>query len=73
MTLRANEASILYNAACAYCLLNKKAHALDVLRQAWEAGFRDPAWVRGDPDIALLHGDPEFERMYPEKPTSTRS
>jgi tetratricopeptide (TPR) repeat protein len=70
MTLRANEASILYNAACAYCLLNKKAPALDILRQAWEAGFRDPAWVRRDPELALLHGDPEFERMYPEKHTS---
>jgi serine/threonine protein kinase len=73
MTLRANEASILYNAACAYCLLNKKAPALDILRQAWEAGFRDSAWVRRDPELARLHGDPEFERMYPEKPPSTRS
>jgi TolB-like protein/Flp pilus assembly protein TadD len=73
MTLRANEASILYNAACGYCVLNKRAQALDTLRQAWEAGFRDPAWVRRDPELAPLHGDPEFERMYPEKPPSTRS
>ena len=67
ITLRANEASILYNAACAYCRLKRKAEALDSLRKSWEAGFHDAAWARRDTSLALLHGDPEFERMYPEK------
>jgi serine/threonine protein kinase/tetratricopeptide (TPR) repeat protein len=66
MTLRANEASILYNAACNYCLLKTKAEALDALKKAWEAGFKDAIWARRDPDLALLHGDPEFDRLYPE-------
>ncbi len=66
MTLRANEASILYNAACLYALLNRKPEALDALKKAWEAGFRDPNHVRRDPDLALLHGEAEFEQMYPE-------
>jgi non-specific serine/threonine protein kinase len=67
LTLRANEASILYNAACAYCGLQRKAQALDALRKAWEAGFRDSVWARRDPDLATLHGDPEFDRLYPDK------
>jgi serine/threonine protein kinase/Tfp pilus assembly protein PilF len=71
VTLRANEASILYNAACVYCGLNKKAEALDALRKAWEAGSKDAVWTRRDPDLLPLHGDPEFERLYPEKSTST--
>jgi serine/threonine protein kinase/Flp pilus assembly protein TadD len=66
VTLRANEASILYNAACVYCLLKKKPEALDALRRAWEAGSKDSVWARRDPDLAVLHGDPEFERLYPE-------
>jgi serine/threonine protein kinase/Tfp pilus assembly protein PilF len=70
VTLRANEASILYNAACVYCGLNKKAEALDALRRAWEAGSKDAVWARRDPDLAMLHGDPEFERLYPEKPAA---
>jgi serine/threonine protein kinase/Tfp pilus assembly protein PilF len=70
VTLRANEASILYNAACVYCGLNKKAEAMDALRKAWEAGSKDSVWTRRDPDLAPLHGDPEFERLYPEKPAS---
>jgi non-specific serine/threonine protein kinase len=67
ITLRANEASILYNAACAYCRLERKPEALDTLRKAWEAGFQDAVWARRDPELDLLHGDPEFERLYPEK------
>jgi tetratricopeptide (TPR) repeat protein len=67
ITLRANEASILYNAACTYTTLKKKAEALDALKKAWEAGFKDAVWARRDPDLAALHGEPEFERMYPEK------
>jgi non-specific serine/threonine protein kinase len=70
VTLRADESSILYNAACTYCRLNRKEEALAALRKAWEAGSRDPVWTRRDPDLTLLHGDPEFERLYPEKPAS---
>ena len=67
MVLRPNEARVLYNAACTFCLLDKKAEALEALRKAWSAGFKDADWARRDPDLALLHGDPEFERLYPEK------
>lgn len=71
VTLRANEASILYNAACVYCVLKKKSEALDTLRKAWEAGSKDTVWARRDPDLAMLHGDPDFERLYPaENPSS---
>ena len=70
MTLRANEASILYNAACVFCLLKKKLEAIDALRKAFDAGFKDPNWARRDPDMALLIGDPEFERMYPASETT---
>src|SRR5579862_1053745 len=62
ITLRANEASILYNAACNYCGLGRKAEALDALRKAWEEGFKDATWARRDSDLSLLHDDPEFER-----------
>jgi non-specific serine/threonine protein kinase len=70
VTLRAGEASILYNAACLYATLKRKQDAMDCLKKAWEAGFRDSSHARRDPDLALLHDDPEFDRMYPEKPAS---
>src|SRR6202453_4274552 len=70
VTLRADESSILYNAACTYCRLNRKVEALDALRKAWDAGSRDPVWTRRDPDLLLLHGDPEFDGLFPEKSAS---
>jgi len=70
MVLRPNEASVLYNAACTFCFMNKKAEAMEALGKAWRAGFKDVDWARRDPDLALLHGEPEFERLYPEKGTS---
>jgi len=70
VTLRANEASILYNAACLYCGLNRKSEAMDALRKSWEAGFRDAVWARRDPDLNILHDDPEFDRLFPEKHAS---
>ncbi|HMD42858.1 MAG TPA: protein kinase [Candidatus Acidoferrum sp.] len=70
MTLRANEASILYNAACTYCCLQKKSEALEALQKAWDAGFKDSIWARRDPDLALLREDPEFNRLYPASAAS---
>jgi non-specific serine/threonine protein kinase len=67
MTLRPNDSMVLYNAACTFCGLNRRAEALDALARAWQAGFRDADWTRRDPDLAILRGDPEFERLYPEK------
>jgi serine/threonine protein kinase/Tfp pilus assembly protein PilF len=66
MALRANDAMVLYNVACVFGQLGKKAEALDALRKASEAGWKDAAWARRDPDLAVLHGDPEFDKLYPE-------
>jgi non-specific serine/threonine protein kinase len=65
LVLRPNETTVLYNAACAYCMMKMKPEALDALAKAWESGFRDVSWARRDPDLQMLHGEPEFERMYP--------
>ena len=71
VALRPNEATVLYNAACTYALLKKKPEAVEALRKAWDAGFKDAVWARQDPELAFLHGDAEFERLYPERPAGT--
>jgi len=65
VALRSNEATVLYNAACVFCLLKRKREALEVLKKAWDAGFKDADWARRDPDLSILHGDPQFEQLYP--------
>ncbi len=65
MVLRPDEAMVHYNAACTFCVLDKKAEAMEAMAKAWKAGYRDPIWARRDPDLMLLHGMPEFDRLYP--------
>jgi tetratricopeptide (TPR) repeat protein len=66
MSLRPNDALVLYNIACTFCGLSKKDDAMNALRKAWESGFRDSDWARRDPDLAMLYDEPEFQRMYPQ-------
>jgi serine/threonine protein kinase len=63
--LRPDEAMVLYNAACAYCVMDKIPEAVDAIRKSWEAGYRDAVWTRRDPDLQKLHGHAEFDRLYP--------
>jgi len=65
MILRPDDTMILYNSACAFCDMNRLDDAMNAIKKAWEAGFRDAIWTRQDPDLQLLHGHPEFERLYP--------
>jgi non-specific serine/threonine protein kinase len=65
MALRPNEATVLYNLACTYCALKKKPEAMEAIRKAWQAGFREADWARRDPDLSLIHDEPEFQQLYP--------
>ena len=66
MQLRPNDAMVLYNAACVFCQIGKRAEAISAIGRACGAGYNDTAWARRDPDLTDLHGDPEFERLFPE-------
>ena len=62
--LRPHDSNILYNAACTYGVMKKKAEALSMLRRAKDAGYVNTDWIRRDPDLACLHGEPEFEKLF---------
>jgi len=62
--LRPHDSSILYNAACTYGVMKKKAEAIDLLKRAKAAGYQNLEWTRRDPDLACLHGEPEFEKVF---------
>ena len=63
VALRPGDGSTLYNAACTYGILQKRAEALDTLRRARDAGYSNLEWASRDPDLACLHDDPEFKRL----------
>jgi serine/threonine protein kinase/Flp pilus assembly protein TadD len=62
--LRPHDSNILYNAACTYGVMKRKAEAIEMLRRAKAAGYTNPDWIRRDPDLACLHGEPEFEKLF---------
>ena len=63
VALRPNDSNILYNAACAYALLQRKQDALVLLRRAKDAGFLNVDWTRRDPDLTCLFDEPEFRAI----------
>jgi serine/threonine protein kinase/Flp pilus assembly protein TadD len=63
VALRPGDAGTLYNAACTYGILGRKAEALETIKMAWAAGYRNVNWVAQDPDLVCLHDDPEFRKL----------
>src|SRR5229473_877927 len=63
VALRPNDSNTIYNAACTYGILKKKAEALSLLKRAKEIGYANMDWAARDPDLACLHDDPEFQAL----------
>jgi tetratricopeptide (TPR) repeat protein len=63
VALRPGDANTLYNAACTYGILARKAEALETLKKAFAAGYGDQNWAANDTDLVCLHGDPEFQKL----------
>jgi serine/threonine protein kinase/Flp pilus assembly protein TadD len=63
VALRPGDPNTLYNAACTYCVLGKKAEGLETLKKAFAAGYGNPNWAAQDADLECLHDDPEYWRL----------
>jgi TolB-like protein/Flp pilus assembly protein TadD len=63
VTLRPGDPSTLYNAACTYGVLGKKAEALETLKKAFAAGYSNRDWAGKDSDLDCLQDDPEFQKL----------
>jgi len=63
IALRPRDTNTLYNAACTYGVMGRKAEALDAVRRAVAAGYGNLDWMSKDPDLDCLHDDPEFRKL----------
>jgi non-specific serine/threonine protein kinase len=72
VALRPGDSNTLYNAACTYGILGRKAEALDTLKKAFAAGYGNPNWAANDSDLDCLHDEPEFQKLVgtSERPAS---
>src|ERR1700678_3911310 len=72
VALRPGDPSTLYNAACTYGALGKKAEALETLKKSFAAGYSNQNWAAKVADLDCLHDDPEFQKLVgaPARPAS---
>src|SRR5271163_4510824 len=63
VALRPNDGNTLYNAACTYGVLGRKAEALETLRKALKAGYGNLNWAARDADFECLHDNTEFRTL----------
>jgi TolB-like protein/cytochrome c-type biogenesis protein CcmH/NrfG len=63
VALRPGDSNTLYNAACTYGVLARRAEALETLKKAFTAGYGNPNWAANDSDLVCLHDDPEFRKL----------
>lgn len=59
----AEKAGDLYNAACAYSLMNESERALSYLQQAFENGYRDLVHMSYDTDMDNLRQSPRYKEL----------
>jgi adenylate cyclase len=58
-----DDAMLLYNVACTYCLLGKTDDAISCLERAVDKGFGHKEWVEHDPDLNALRANPRFQTI----------
>lgn len=60
------DADMIYNLACAHCVLGDFDSAAQALHRAFKAGFRDLEHMRHDPDLAALREHSTFKKILEE-------
>lgn len=63
VALRPGDPNTLYNAACTYGVLRRKAEALETVAKAFAAGYGNKVWAAKDNDLICLHDDPDFRKL----------
>jgi len=63
VALRPGDPNTLYNAACTYGVLGRKAEALETFKKAVESGYSNLNWAAKDTDLDCLHDDSEFRQL----------
>jgi serine/threonine protein kinase/tetratricopeptide (TPR) repeat protein len=68
VALRPGDPNTLYNAACTYGILGKKAEASETFKKAVDAGYSNLNWAAKDSDLDCLHDDPAFKKLVGVSP-----
>ena len=58
-----NNPQVMYNMACSYARLGDRAHSLEWLNKALDAGLGNPGQISTDADLESLRGDAGFKSL----------
>lgn len=58
-----NDYNMIYNGACANCLLGNTDKCAAMLLRSVKAGFREFAFMRSDPDLELVRDHPTYQAI----------
>ncbi len=67
LSLGWSDGDLLYDLACVHALKGERQPALDSLKEAIDAGYRNWDWIDQDPDLVSLRADPEYGRLMSAK------
>ncbi len=62
--LRPDDATVFYNLACSYSLMNEVASADRAIKRAIELGYEDFEHLQKDPDLLNLLSSEEFQAYF---------
>jgi len=63
LKVRPNDATALYNTACAYSLMGDKENAVKSLEKAVDAGFTDLAHIKDDTDLDNIRKEDGYKKI----------
>ena len=63
MAMPVTDPHTIYNAACTYGKLRRKANALSMLRKAVESGYGEWELASLDADLSCIRDEPEFGEL----------
>ena len=63
VSLKPNEITVLYNAACIYSMLGKHNKALDYFERTIDAGYASIEWINNDSDLDAIRNHPRFQKI----------
>jgi Flp pilus assembly protein TadD len=73
LAMNVTDSHTIYNAACTYAVLGRKADALAALGKAIELGYGEWELATSDPDLECIRDDPEFGRLMDQLKRRGRS
>jgi adenylate cyclase len=67
LALGGDDAVLLYNLCCVYCIAGDRESGIEAFRRALAAGYSNFQWIRRDPDLELIRNEAAYAELMEGK------